>query len=58
VASVLFELGVNEVKIAKFLGHKNTLVTRRVYVHFLSEDTREVADALSGTDLVRSVLGE
>jgi integrase len=58
LASVLFELGVNEVKIAKYLGHKNTLVTRRVYVHFLSEDTQEVADALNGTDLVASVLGD
>jgi integrase len=56
VASVLFELGVNDVKIAKYLGHKNTLVTRRVYVHFLSEDTREVADALSGADLVAGVI--
>jgi len=57
VASVLFELGINELKIAAYLGHKNSDITRRVYAHLLSEDTTEVAEALSGADLVSSVLG-
>jgi len=56
VASVLFELDVNELKIAAYLGHKNSDITRRVYAHLLSEDTTEVAEALSGADLVSSVL--
>jgi integrase len=53
---VLFELGINDLKIAAYLGHKNSDITRRVYAHLLSEDTTEVAEALSGADLVSSVL--
>lgn len=56
VASVLFELGINDLKIAAYLGHKNSDITRRVYAHLLSEDTTEVAEALSGAVLVASVL--